>query len=223
MLHHCRAVARGVKWAFLVGDMPFGTYHESPSQAVRQAVRLIQEGHVEAVKMEGGQMIFDKLQAVHHAGIPVLGHIGLTPQSQVMYGGYRVQGKTAETALRILDEAFRVQDAGCFAVVLEAIPSVVAKEITNALDIPTIGIGAGNTCSGQILVQQDMLGMFDGFMPKFCKRFRNGVEEGVHALQEYKQQVRQREFPGVEHEYEMEQGQQETFLEALQHRKQRIV
>lgn len=223
MLHHCRAVSRGVKRAFLVGDMPFGSYQTSPSDAVRNAVRFIQEGHVEAVKMEGGRRMSGTLRSLHDASIPVLGHVGLEPQSQVMYGGYKAQGKTVGSAMSILEDALAVQDAGCFAVVLEAVPSVVASAITECLDIPTIGIGAGKECSGQVLVQQDMLGIFDRFVPKFCKQYGKEGAAMVEALERYGEEVRTGTFPGIEHEYGMDEEEADKFLEALARRKAKQV
>jgi len=166
MVRHCQAVCRGAKSPFIVCDMPFGSYEASIEDAVRNAVRLIAEGNAEAVKLEGGKEMAETIRAITKVGIPVLGHIGLTPQRQSSLGGFRVQGKTMDDAKSLLEDALALQDAGCYGVVLEAMPKEVASFITSQLNILTIGIGAGNGCSGQVLVQQDMLGAFDKFVPK---------------------------------------------------------
>ncbi|KAK9728979.1 cell wall biogenesis and architecture protein [Basidiobolus ranarum] len=166
MLHHSRAVARGAKSTFRVADLPFGSYEVSPEIAVQNALRFIKEGNAEAVKLEGGIEMKETIKRITSVGIPVLGHIGLTPQRHNALGGFRVQGKTMEQALALLDDALAVQEAGCFAVVLEAIPEPVATYITKQLSIPTIGIGCGNGCSGQVLVLNDMIGVFDRFTPR---------------------------------------------------------
>jgi 3-methyl-2-oxobutanoate hydroxymethyltransferase len=167
MLHHCRAVARGAHIPFLVGDLPFGSYESNSDLAVRTATRFIKEGNMEAVKIEGGLEMAKIARAIVHSGIPVVGHVGLTPQRLNMLGGFRVQGKTAEKAKILVQDALELQAAGCSLIVLEAVPAPVAKHITEILHIPTIGIGAGAECSGQVLVQQDMLGIFDRFVPKY--------------------------------------------------------
>jgi len=167
MISHCKAVCRGAKSPFIICDMPFGSYEASTEDAVRNAVRLIAEGNAEAVKLEGGKEIAETIRAITKVGIPVLGHIGLTPQRQSSLGGFRVQGKTVEDAKSLLEDALALQDAGCFGITLEAMPREVASFITSQLNILTIGIGAGNGCSGQVLVQQDMLGSFDKFVPKY--------------------------------------------------------
>lgn len=166
MLHHCRAVARGAKKPFLVGDMPFGSYQASTEKAVENATRFIKEGNMEAVKLEGGIEMAEVTRRIVRAGIPVLGHIGLTPQSATALGGFRVQGKTAEAAAQLLEDAQALEAAGCFAIVIEAVPDRVAEFITQNISIPTIGIGAGPNTSGQVLVYLDMLGIFDRFVPK---------------------------------------------------------
>ncbi|CAG8563972.1 15148_t:CDS:2, partial [Acaulospora morrowiae] len=171
MLHHCKAVARGAKTPFLVCDMPFGSYETSPTDALKNAIRLVKEGSMEGVKIEGGVEMAETIKKITDTGISVLGHIGLMPQRQSSLGGYRVQGKTAEKAFKILEDAFALQESGCFAIVLEAIPEPVGTIITKKLRIPTIGIGAGNGTSGQVLVQQDVLGVYDQFVPKFCKQY----------------------------------------------------
>ncbi|KAL7748860.1 cell wall biogenesis and architecture protein [Sorochytrium milnesiophthora] len=203
MLHHCRAVARGAKAPFLIGDMPFGSYESDATTAVNNAARFIKEGNMEAVKLEGGAEMADTIHRITRVGIPVLGHIGLTPQRQASLGGFRVQGKTADQAKRLVQDAITLQDAGCFAIVLEAVPAPVAEHVTKTVRIPTIGIGAGSGCSGQVLVQQDMLGMFDRFVPKFCKQYAKLSESVNKALAEYCSDVKQRQFPAAEHCYPM--------------------
>ena len=171
MIHHIKAVTRGAKNALVVGDMPFMSYQTSVYDAVKNAGRLVQEGHCQAVKLEGGESVCPQIKAIVEASIPVMAHIGLTPQSVNAFGGFKVQGKSEEAAKRILQEAKAVEKAGAFAVVLECIPDKLAKIITEEINIPTIGIGAGSDCDGQILVYQDMLGMFDDFIPSFVKQF----------------------------------------------------
>jgi len=200
MVRHTEAAARGRKRAFLMADMPFLSYQASTSDAVRNAGRLLQAG-AEAVKLEGGRNAEGTIRAIASADIPVMAHIGLTPQSIHRMGGYRVQGKTDPQRERLLDDAAAVQEAGAFALLLEGIPAVLAEEITAALSIPTIGIGAGAGCDGQVLVMQDLLGLFSEFRPKFVKRFgelRKPVEDAVGA---YTAAVRDGSFPGKEHSF----------------------
>ncbi|KAI8062194.1 3-methyl-2-oxobutanoate hydroxymethyltransferase, partial [Gongronella butleri] len=166
MLHHCRAVARGCKSSFLVVDLPYGSYESGPEDAVRTALRFIKEGNAEAVKLEGGKEMAETIRRLTSVGIPVVGHIGLTPQRQSSLGGFRVQGKTATQATRMLEDAMAVQDAGAFMMIVEAMPEEVATCITQKLKVPTIGIGAGVHCSGQVLVYNDAMGIFDRFVPK---------------------------------------------------------
>ncbi|KAF9179280.1 hypothetical protein BGZ51_007026 [Haplosporangium sp. Z 767] len=211
MLHHCRAVARGTRSSFLVADMPFGTYETSADQAVNNAVRMIKEGKAEAVKLEGGKEMAPTISRLTQVGIPVLGHIGLTPQRQASLGGYKVQGKTTAKAKAMIDDALALQDAGCYAIVLEAVPEPVARHITDVLSIPTIGIGAGAGCSGQVLVLQDMLGLY-GRVPRFCKTYRNLADEIVDALKEYSADVKSGTFPAKEHCYPMPQEELNRFL-----------
>ena len=199
MLHHCRAVARGARHPLLVGDMPFMSYHLSPAQAVENAGRFLKEGHMDVVKLEGGQERAQAVRAIVDAGIPVMGHIGLTPQTISMLGGFRTQGRTVEAALKLMDDALALEETGCFSLVLEAIPDRVATLISERLRIPTIGIGAGPGCDGQVLVLHDMLGMFDRFTPKFVKKYADFFEVGTKALQQYIQDVEQKVFPGPEH------------------------
>ncbi|KAG0252745.1 hypothetical protein BG011_006824 [Mortierella polycephala] len=214
MLHHCRAVARGTRSGFLVADMPFGTYETSPDQAVNNAVRIIKEGKAEAVKLEGGKEMAPTIARLTQVGIPVLGHIGLTPQRQASLGGFKVQGKTVAKAKAMIEDAIALQQAGCYAVVLEAVPEPVATHITNVLSIPTIGIGAGAGCSGQVLVQQDMLGLY-GRVPKFCKTYRSLADEIVMALREYSSDVKTGAFPAEEHCYPMPQEELNRFMRMI--------
>lgn len=215
MIHHCQAVARGAQSPFLLGDMPFGSYEVSPQEAVRNAVRFVKEGGMDGVKLEGGREMAATVAAIVAAGIPVQGHIGLTPQSLSALGGFRVQGKTAAAALKLLDDALALQEAGCFSIVLEAVPAPVATAITQRLRIPTIGIGAGAGCDGQVLVFHDLVGLFDRFTPKFVKRYANVAVEIQRALVAYKEDVQARRFPADEHTYPMDEGELEKFLAAL--------
>lgn len=215
MLHHCRAVARGARRAFLVGDMPLGSYEASDADAVRNAVRFLKEGHMDAVKLEGGREMASRVAAIVRAGIPVMGHIGLTPQSVSALGGFRVQGRTAAQARKLLDDALALQEAGCFSIVLEAIPDRVAREITRALDIPTIGIGAGPHTSGQVLVFHDVVGLFERFVPKFCKQYARVGEVIRQALEAYREDVVQRRFPAPEHTYTIPDEEFEAFVSGI--------
>lgn len=201
MLHHTKAVMRARPSCLVVADMPFLSYQVSVSEAVRNAGRLIQEGGADAVKLEGGRAVVDKVKAIVEAGIPVMGHLGLTPQSATQLGGFRVQGREEEAARRIREEAELLQEAGAFSLVLECIPAMLAKDITSRLNIPTIGIGAGPYCDGQVLVYHDLLGLFERFKPKFVKRYAQLGEEIVRALGQYRQEVRSGAFPGEEHSY----------------------
>ncbi|KAG0327349.1 hypothetical protein BGZ99_007819 [Dissophora globulifera] len=211
MLHHCRAVARGTRSSFLVADMPFGSYETNPDQAVNNAVRMLKEGKAEAVKLEGGKEMAPTILRLTQVGIPVLGHIGLTPQRQASLGGFKVQGKTVAKAKAMIEDALALQKAGCYAIVLEAVPEQVATHITNILSIPTIGIGAGAGCSGQVLVQQDLLGLY-GHVPRFCKTYRSLAEDIIGALREYSADVKSRAFPAEEHCYPMPQVELDKFM-----------
>lgn len=204
MIHHTRAVRRGIRHALLVGDMPFMSYQVSDQDAILNAGRFIKEGGAQAVKLEGGAQVLDRVQALVGAGISVMGHVGLTPQSVHQFGGYKVQGKNYLNARQIKKDAFGLQKTGAFAVVLEAIPADLAAEITAELTIPTIGIGAGPQCDGQILVTQDMLGMNLDFFPKFVKKFADVGDTIQSALQDYIQEVRSGTFPDEEHSYRVE-------------------
>lgn len=212
MLHHCRAVARGTQRAFLVGDMPFLSYQISPNEAVRNAGRFIKEAGMEGVKLEGGGRMVEAARAIVDAGIPVMGHLGLTPQTATRLSGYRVQAKTAPDAQRLVSDALALQEAGCFAIVLEVIPASVADVVTRQLTIPTIGIGAGAGCDGQVLVLHDMLGLFTGFKPKFVKRYAELREPILAALRAYVAEVETHTFPAEEHTYKMDEENLQIFL-----------
>lgn len=203
MIHHTKAVARGARDTFILTDMPFLSYQVSVTQALENAARLVQEGGCHGVKVEGGREIASQVRAMTQAGIPVCGHIGLTPQSVVALSGYKVQGKTAEAARKLLDDAQALQDAGAFMIVLECIPVQVAELLSKRLEIPTIGIGAGAVCDGQVLVFHDALGIFDRFVPKFVKQFEMLGEKSRHALLDYVREVRSGAFPGSEHSFTM--------------------
>jgi len=205
MIHHSRAVARGVKRAMVVGDMPFLSYHISAEESVRNAGRLIQEGKAHAVKLEGGRDVIDKVSAIVKAQIPVMGHLGLTPQSVNMFGGFKVQGKSEEQARKIIEDALLLQEAGVFAIVLECVPEKLAKLITEKLQIPTIGIGAGKYCDGQVLVIQDMLGMYSDFKPKFVKQYAGLSHVIKDAVKTYAMEVQESQFPGNEHTFTMDE------------------
>ena len=201
MIHHSRAVANGAQNALVVTDLPFMSYHISIPDAVANAGRLIKEGHAAAVKLEGGEAFSETIQAITRASIPVMGHIGLTPQSIHAFGGFKVQGKTIEAAQKILQDALAVEKAGAFAIVLEAIPADLAALITKKLTNPTIGIGAGNQTDGQVLVYQDMLGMYGEMQPKFVKRYADLGAEMNSAIQHYKTEIQQEQFPAAEHTF----------------------
>ncbi|MFH2102233.1 MAG: 3-methyl-2-oxobutanoate hydroxymethyltransferase [Chloroflexota bacterium] len=203
MLHHCRAVARGAKAAFLTGDMPFMSYQVSVEEAVRNAGRFLQQGGMDAVKLEGGRERLPGIRAIVEAGIPVMGHLGLTPQSVHQLGGFRSQGRTASAAIRLIQDALLLQGAGCFSLVLESIPSKLAALISKRLSIPTIGIGAGSGCDGQVLVTPDLLGIFDRFTPRFVKKYADLYTEMVKAFGTFIADVHAGAFPAAEHLIEM--------------------
>jgi 3-methyl-2-oxobutanoate hydroxymethyltransferase len=205
MIHHTKAVTRGAKYALVIGDMPFMSYNTSEREAILNAGRFIKEGGADAVKLEGGASVKDVVRAIVRAGIPVMGHIGLTPQTISMLGGFKVQGKDAQAAQKIIDDALLLEDAGAFSVVLEAIPAPISKKITERLKIPTIGIGAGIDCDGQVLVVHDMLGLFDRFTPKFVKRYVNLSELMLKAFASYKEEVLKGEFPTDEHSFHIDE------------------
>ena len=205
MIHHTAAVARGAKNALVVGDMPFMSYEVSVEQAVINAGRLMKEGRANAVKLEGGVRVAEQIKAITKAGIPVCAHIGLTPQSVNAFGGFKVQGKTAEAAQQMVEDALAVQEAGAFAVVLECVPAKLAAIISEKLDIPTIGIGAGAGCDGQVLVYQDMLALFSDFKPKFVKHFGNIGPQMTAALKAYDEEVKAGTFPSEEHTFNIDE------------------
>jgi 3-methyl-2-oxobutanoate hydroxymethyltransferase len=211
MIHHTKAVVRGTKNAMVVGDMPFMSYHVSITEAVRNAGRFIQEGGAQAVKLEGGEERIATVKAILEAQIPVMGHIGLTPQSVNQLGGFKVQGKDLETAHKLIRDAKALDEAGVFAIVLECVPTQLAKRITEEVSVPTIGIGAGQYCDGQVLVINDMLGMFKGHIPKFVKKFANLEPIIIAALRDYKKEVEEGTFPGEEHGFTI----QDDVLEKL--------
>jgi 3-methyl-2-oxobutanoate hydroxymethyltransferase len=201
MIYHTRAVARGLARAHLTSDLPFLSYQVSPAQAVENAGRLMKEGFAESVKLEGGAEVAEHVHRIVRAGIPVVGHVGLTPQSVHALGGFKVQGRGEDAAEKVIRDALAIEDAGAFAIVLEAIPPDVAARITEALSIPTIGIGAGASCTGQVLVCTDLLGMSRGHKPKFAKAFAPVGDQIVQAVTDYIQEVHAGTFPGPEHSY----------------------
>ncbi len=204
MLHHISATSRGTKNALLVGDMPFMSYNVSVYDAVKNAGRLVQQGHAEAVKIEGGASVIQQVSAIVNAQIPVMGHIGLTPQSVHMLGGFKVQGREFQSAKKLIDDAKKLEDAGVFAIVLECVPEALATMITEAVSIPTIGIGAGSGCDGQILVYHDMLGMFSDFKPEFVKVFANAGQLIEQGIRQYVDEVRNGSFPCATHSFKID-------------------
>lgn len=216
MLHHCRAVSRGAKSALLVGDMPFMSYQVSAEEALRNAGRFLQQGGMDTVKLEGGRERLDAVRAIVGAGIPVMGHLGLTPQSVHQLGGFRPQGRTASAAKRLLEDALLLEEAGCFSLVLESVPARLAELVSKRLSIPTIGIGAGIGCDGQVLVTHDLLGLFDRFTPKFVKKYANFHAEMQRAFSEFKAEVETRQFPAAEHSVEMADAEWEALLKEVE-------
>lgn len=215
MLHHARAVSRGAKSALLVGDMPFMSYQVSVEDAVRNAGRFLQQGGMDAVKLEGGRERVDAVRAIVSAGIPVMGHLGLTPQSVNQLGGFRAQGKTASAAKRLLEDARILDEAGVFSLVLESVPARLAEYISRQISIPTIGIGAGPGCDGQVLVTHDVLGLFERFTPKFVKQYANFHAEMNKAFMDYIDDVESKRFPAVEHIVEMTDDEWSSFLKEV--------
>ncbi len=205
MIHHGAAVVRGAKNCHVVMDMPFMSYQASVYDAVVNAGRLIKETGGNSVKLEGGAAVKEQIKAIVDAGIPVVAHVGMTPQSVNAFGGFKVQGKNQETAMRVLQDAYDVQEAGAFAVVLECVPAGLAELISKELRIPTIGIGAGSACDGQVLVWQDMLGLFDDYVPKFVKRFAEGGEMMIRAFKDYDKEVKEGVYPTEKHSYKMDE------------------
>lgn len=215
MLHHARAVARGAKSAMLIGDMPFMSYQVSVEEATRNAGRFLQQGGMDAVKLEGGRERVEAIRSITGAGIPVMGHLGLTPQSMNQLGGFRAQGKTAGAAKRLVEDALLLEEAGAFSIVLESVPARLATLISKKLSIPTIGIGAGVGCDGQVLVTHDLLGLFDRFTPKFVKKYANFHNEMHKAFTEYIDDVETKRFPAQEHTVEMDDKEWEALLSEL--------
>jgi len=211
MLHHTKAVVRGAKKALIVGDMPFMTYHASVSDALYNAARFIQEGGAQAVKLEGGEVVAEKVRRLVDCGIPVMGHIGLTPQSIYQLGGFKVRGKAAEEAKGLLKDAQALEEAGAFAIVLECIPAPLSKLITQKVAIPTIGIGAGPDCDGQVQVISDILGLYSDFVPKHAKRYAKLAEEIQAAVANYIVEVKSETFPTMKQSFTMD----ESLLESL--------
>ncbi|ODV89325.1 hypothetical protein CANCADRAFT_138323 [Tortispora caseinolytica NRRL Y-17796] len=213
MLHHCRAVSRAVDGPLIVGDLPYGSYEPSDEKAVESSLRMIREGgRVQAIKLEGGARMYSRVQSiVNNAEIPVLGHIGLTPQKMGHVGGFKTQGKSVEAVEKLLDDALALQDAGCFGLVIEAVPAAVAKFITEKLSIPTIGIGAGKHTSGQILVMPDMLGFYDKFTPKFVKKYSNCLDVCTDAVKTYAEEVVSEQFPSAEHSFNLSEKNMKAF------------
>ena len=201
MIHHSKAVRRGTKYAFLVGDMPFMSYQVSKEEAVRNAGRFMKEAGCDAVKLEGADEVLDATIAIVNAGIPVLGHIGLTPQTISKLGGFKIQGKTAKAAKNLIEQALKLERAGCFGIVLECVPDLVAKLITEKLNIPTISCGGGVYCDGQVLVTNDMVGLFDRFVPKFVKQYIKLSPLILDAFKKYKDDVERKVFPDKEHSF----------------------
>ena len=212
MIHHTKAVVRGVEHALVVTDMPFGSCSSSIPAAIDNAVRILKEGRADAVKVEGGVAMAKTVAAMVAAGIPVQGHIGLTPQTATSLGGFKVQGKSAQAAHQLIDDALALEAAGCFSIVLEAIPAPLAEHITSRLAIPTIGIGAGPDCDGQVLVIHDLVGLYDRFTPKFVKQYARINEPVGEALRQYREEVQNRTFPTAAHSFTMKAEEMDRLL-----------
>ncbi|MCL5429388.1 MAG: 3-methyl-2-oxobutanoate hydroxymethyltransferase [Chloroflexi bacterium] len=215
MLHHCRAVSRGASYAMLIGDMPFMSYQVSVEQAVANAGRFLQEAGMDAVKLEGGRDRAEAVRQIVAAGIPVMGHLGLTPQSVNVFGGFRPQARTSSAAKRLIDDAFALEEAGIFSLVLESVPARLAEWVSQKLSIPTIGIGAGLGCDGQVLVTHDLLGLFDRFTPKFVKQYASLHSVMSEAFASFKDDVESRRFPTEEHSVSIKDEQWQTLLKEL--------
>jgi 3-methyl-2-oxobutanoate hydroxymethyltransferase len=214
MLHHAKAVSRGARSPFLVGDLPFLSYHGTPEEAVCSAGRFLKEAGMDAVKLEGGSERLSAIRAIIQAGIPVMGHLGLTPQKVRQFGGFRPQAKTADAAKALLEDALALERAGVFSLVLESVPNEVAEKVTRSLTIPTIGIGAGHHCDGQVLVWHDLLGLDEDFLPPFAKSYGNLGREIVESLERFGQEVRQGAFPSAEHSRTMDPSELKAFQQA---------
>jgi 3-methyl-2-oxobutanoate hydroxymethyltransferase len=219
MLMLTRAVTRGARRPLVVADLPFGTFQVSDEEAVRNAIRFVKEACADAVKLEGAGPMLTRVQSIVGAGIPVMGHIGLTPQSATLLGGFKAQGRSAEKARRLLADARGLEAAGCFSLVLEAVPAPVAARITQALSIPTIGIGAGADCDGQVLVWHDLLGLYEGLTARFVKRYADVASVIRNALAEYVEDVHEHRFPEEQHTYAMPEDELELFEQALENRR----
>jgi len=213
-----RAVTRGARRPLVVADMPFGSFQVSDAEALHNAIRFLKEAGADGVKVEGAGATLSRVQALVGAGIPVMGHIGLTPQSATMLGGFKAQGRTAEKAVRLYEDALALEGAGCFAIVLEAVPAAVAARITEALTLPTIGIGAGVDCDGQVLVWHDLLGLYEGRSPRFVKQYADLATEIKRAVSTYVEEVRERRFPEEQHTYSLPEDELALFETALEHR-----
>ncbi|MDI7246364.1 MAG: 3-methyl-2-oxobutanoate hydroxymethyltransferase [Bacillota bacterium] len=215
MIIHSRAVRRGAPNTFVIGDMPFMSYQSSVEKAVENAGRFLKEAQMDAIKLEGGRRVINQIKAIVDAGIPVMGHIGLTPQSSGQLGGFKAQGRTAEAARELILDAIAIQEAGAFAILLEAIPPEVGEAITRRLSIPVLSIGAGIHCDGQLLINGDMLGLVEAFTPKFVKKYANLAEIITGAITEYVHDVRDLKFPEEKHTYKMKEGEAEKLAEFL--------
>lgn len=215
MLVLAKAVRRGLRTPLLIGDLPFGSYERSNELAIDSAMRYIKEAGCDVVKLERGGVSVERARAITRAGIPVMGHVGLTPQTETALGGYKVQGKTADGAVKIAEEALALEAAGCFAIVFEAIPAAISEILVPKLTIPVIGIGAGAATDGQVLVWHDLLGIYGGHVPKFVKRYAELREEMVRGVSAYAEEVRHRQFPGPEHTYAIEPAELEAFKRYL--------
>ncbi len=215
MLILAAAVKRGLRTPLLVGDLPFGSYEASDELAIATAQRFVKEAGCDAVKLEGGGTSADRARAIVRAGIPVMGHVGLTPQTATALGGYRAQGRTSDRALQVAEDALALQEAGCFSIVFEAIPAAVAAEVVARLHVPVIGIGAGPATDGQVLVFHDLLGIYDGRAPRFAKRYQEIRAQMVAGVAEYAREVRARTFPGPEHIYSIDDDELSRFRAAL--------
>jgi len=215
MIMLTRAVTRGAHRPLVIADLPFGSYQVSDEQALESAIRFVKEAHADAVKLEGAGTMLSRVHALTGAGIPVMGHIGLTPQTATMLGGFKAQGRSAVKAVRLYEDALALQAAGCFAIVLEAVPSPVAARITEALDIPAIGIGAGAACDGQVLVWHDLLGLYEGRAPRFVKQYAELAPTIGAAVEQYASEVRDGTFPEEKHTYAMTEQELALFEESL--------
>ncbi|MCP8310608.1 MAG: 3-methyl-2-oxobutanoate hydroxymethyltransferase [Candidatus Methylarchaceae archaeon HK01M] len=215
MIHHCKAVKRGVKRSLIVGDMPFMSFNIGKEDAIKNAGRFIKEGGCDAVKLEGGVIIKDTVKSIIDAGIPVMGHVGLTPQTATLFSGYKVRGKEAVEAMRIIRDAESLEDSGTFSIVLESITTEVTRMISNKVNVPLIGIGAGPYCDGQVLVLHDLLGLFDRFVPKFVKRYAQLYEEILKALETYSEEVQKGIFPADQHCYHMDKSEFDKLQQSI--------